>query len=105
MRIQSVSLALASLLIACIDPVDTQAATFIVTNTNDSGAGSLRQAITDANDNANSPTVDRIEFNIPGTAPHVIRPTGSDYDAISDPVIIDGHSQQVFQGIAVTAPI
>src|SRR5688572_23214049 len=38
------------------------AATFTVTNTNDSGAGSLRQAILDANAN---PGQDMISFNIP----------------------------------------
>jgi hypothetical protein len=42
---------------------------FVVTNTNDSGAGSLRQAITDAND---QPGIDVIEFDIPGAGPHVI---------------------------------
>src|SRR5215471_6308886 len=36
--------------------------TFVVTNTNDSGAGSLRQAILDANANAGA---DTINFNIP----------------------------------------
>ncbi len=38
----------------------TSAATFTVTNTNDSGAGSLRQAIQDANFNN---AVDTIEFD------------------------------------------
>ena len=38
-------------------------ATFIVTNTLDAGAGSFRQAITDANTNASGPNV--IDFNIP----------------------------------------
>src|SRR5687768_9904507 len=44
-------------------PKEAHAATFVVTNTNDSGAGSLRQAIIDAN---NSPGFDNITFNIPG---------------------------------------
>ncbi len=39
------------------------AATFTVTNTNDSGAGSLRQAITDANGAAGA---DTIAFNVSG---------------------------------------
>jgi len=44
-------------------------ATYVVTNTNDSGAGSLRQAILDANANAGT---DTIVFNIPVTdANHV----------------------------------
>jgi hypothetical protein len=37
-----------------------------VINGSDSGAGSLRQAITDANGNANDPTVDQIQVNFVG---------------------------------------
>ena len=37
--------------------------TFVVTNTNDSGAGSLRKAILDAENNSNSGTIDIIEIN------------------------------------------
>lgn len=44
-----------------------QAATFTVTNTNDSGAGSLRQAIAAAG--ATSATPDTISFNIPPSDP------------------------------------
>ncbi len=44
-------------------------ATFTVTNTNDAGAGSLRQAITDSNSTAG---VDTINFNIAGTGVHTI---------------------------------
>ena len=44
------------------------AATFTVINTNDSGAGSLRQAVIDANANAGADTID---FNIPGGGPFV----------------------------------
>src|SRR5262245_25610469 len=47
------------------------AGTFTVTNTNDSGGGSLRQAILDANANAGP---DVIDFNIPGGGPYVILP-------------------------------
>src|SRR4051812_42811607 len=43
--------------------VTAHAATFTVTNTNDTGAGSLRQAIIDANANAGT---DQISFNIAG---------------------------------------
>jgi hypothetical protein len=50
---------LASLVVVSAAP----AATFTVTNTNDAGAGSLRQAITDANAAAGA---DTIEFNISG---------------------------------------
>jgi len=47
------------------------AATFTVTNTNDSGPGSLRQAILDANGN---PGLDTIQFAIPGPGVHTITP-------------------------------
>jgi uncharacterized repeat protein (TIGR01451 family) len=64
--------------------------TFVVTNTNDSGAGSLRQAILDAN--ANVSMQDSIVFNIPGTGPHTIRPASA-LPTIADPVAIYGTSQ------------
>ncbi len=65
------------------------AATFTVTNTNDSGAGSLRQAILDANAN---PGLDTIAFNIPGPGVHTITPA-TPLDPISDAVTIDGYTQ------------
>ena len=65
------------------------ASTFTVTNTNDSGSGSLRQAILDANAN---PGLDTIAFDIPGTAVHTIAPASS-LPLITDPVVIDGYSQ------------
>ena len=46
--------------------------TAMVTNTNDSGAGSLRQAILDAN--ANAATTETISFNIPGAGVRTITP-------------------------------
>ena len=48
------------------------AATFTVTNTDDTGPGSLRQAILDANA---APGLDTIAFNIPGAGVHTITPT------------------------------
>lgn len=61
-----------SLLAIAITP-SVLAAGFTVTNTNDSGPGSLRQAILDANK-----TLDwepnSIAFNIPGPGPHTISP-------------------------------
>ena len=62
---------------------------FLVTNTNDSGTGSLRQAITDANAAAGT---DTITFAIPGTGPFTIQPNSS-LPTITDPVVIDGYSQ------------
>ena len=63
--------------------------TFLVTNTSDTGAGSLRQAIEDANA---SPGMDSIHFAIPGAGPHSIAPL-SDLPTVSDPVVIDGFTQ------------
>ena len=67
------------------------ATTFVVTNTNDSGAGSLRQAILDANANLGS---DLITFNI-GTGLKTITPASKLPD-ITDPVVIDGTTQPGF---------
>jgi hypothetical protein len=65
------------------------AATFTVTNTNDTGAGSLRQAIEDANATAGA---DTIEFNIPGAGVHTITPQ-SLLPSINEAATIDGYSQ------------
>ena len=64
------------------------AATFTVVNTNDSGAGSLRQAILDANGNAGT---DTITFNIAGSGVHTIQPLST--MVISEAVVIDGFTQ------------
>jgi len=66
-----------------------QAATFTVINTLDSGAGSLRQAIIDANTAAGS---DTIIFSIPGSGLHTISPA-TNLPNITEAVIIDGYSQ------------
>lgn len=67
-------------------------AVFIVTNTDNDGAGSLRQAIDDANNAANSGGPDEIHFNIPGAGVHTIRPDFS-LPGIDDSVVIDGYTQ------------
>ena len=67
-------------------------ATLTVTNTNDSGAGSLRQAILDANDEVANPGHDTISFNISGGGPHTIAPISA-LPTITAPVTIDGYSQ------------
>lgn len=64
-------------------------ATFVVTNTNDSGAGSFRQAILDAN---NSPGADAISFNIPSSGVPTITPLVT-LPTISGAVTIDGTTQ------------
>lgn len=69
----------------CTDP-------FVVTNTEDGGPGSLRQALLNANTN---PGRDTVTFNIPGTGPHTIIPITALPD-ITDPVVIDGTSQPGF---------
>jgi uncharacterized protein (TIGR03437 family) len=69
-------------------------AVFTVTNTNDSGAGSLRQAIADAN---NSPGADNIVFRIGGGGQALIM-AASPYPSITEAVTIDGTTQPGFAG-------
>src|SRR5436190_4393853 len=69
--------------------VATPEATFTVTNTNDSGPGSFRQAILDTNAAAG---LDTIAFNIPGSGVHSIAPA-SPLPTITSPLIIDGYTQ------------
>ena len=65
---------------------------FVVTNTNDAGPGSLRQAILDANAAPNSGGPDLISFAIGGAGPHTIIPA-SGLPPITDPVVINGFTQ------------
>ncbi len=65
-------------------------ATIVVSNTSDSGPGSLRQAIVTANSSAGVPDV--IQFNIAGAGPHTITPASA-LPTITDAVVIDGYSQ------------
>ncbi|MEO1654459.1 MAG: right-handed parallel beta-helix repeat-containing protein, partial [Bacteroidota bacterium] len=69
--------------------VNVPTPTFVVSNTNDSGAGSLRQAILDANASNGK---DTITFNIPGNGPHSIMPTSA-LPEITDTVFIDGSTE------------
>ena len=73
------------------------AATLTVINVNDSGAGSLRQAILDANANSG---LDTIVFQIPGAGVHTIAVLAA-LPTISDPVVIDGTSQPGYAGTPV----
>jgi hypothetical protein len=77
-------------LVATLAAAALPAATFTVINTADSGAGSLRDAITQANADMIS---DNIHFNIPGAGPHTITPLTALPD-ISQPLTIDGYTQQ-----------
>ena len=72
----------------------TTSLTFTVTNTNDSGPGTLRQAILDAEAN---PGADSITFNIPGSGPHTISPTSA-LPTITQTVAIDATTQPGFSG-------
>jgi predicted outer membrane repeat protein len=58
--------ALAACALLSIGAAQAAAATFTVTTGSDSGAGSLRQAITDAEANANEPVVDQIQITFTG---------------------------------------
>src|ERR1700730_5473116 len=80
-------------------PVRTAANIYTVTNTADAGAGSFRQAITDANANAGK---DTIRFSIPtagnlfeGSAPntYAVIQINTALPIITSPLFIDGSSQ------------
>ncbi len=66
----------------------------VVTNTNDAGPGSLRQAMILANI---IPGPNTITFDIPGPAPHTIN-VRSPLPLITDPVTIDGTSEPGYNG-------
>ena len=78
---------LVATLLAATGPIS--AATFTVTNTDDAGAGSLRQAILDANASAGA---DDIVFAIAGPGVHTIA-LASSLPPINEGVILDGYSQ------------
>lgn len=70
-------------------------AVFTVTNVADSGPGTLRSAITNANA---TPGSDFIHFNLTGTGPFTIAPL-SPLPALTDPVVIDGTTQPGYAGL------
>ena len=65
-----------------------RAATYTVTTTADSGVGSLRQAVADANGN---PGTDTIAFDIPGSGVQTI--TLASALTVTDSVLVDGYTQ------------
>ena len=69
--------------------IGSTATVLTVTNTNDSGAGSLRQALIDANA---APNLNTIRFNIAGSCPRTIT-LASLLPTITQPVAIEGYSQ------------
>jgi titin len=68
---------------------------FTVSTTADMGAGSLRQAILDAN--ADTTGTNTIRFAIPGSRVHTIQPA-SDLPASTGPLLIDGSTQPGYAG-------
>ena len=60
--------------------------TFLVTNTNDSGAGSLRDAITRVNADTGNQNSDIVNFQIQGTGPFTIN-LASELPAITHPIL------------------
>lgn len=70
-------------------PLIDGGASRVVSNTNDSGGGSFRQALLDANANAG---MDAIQFNIAGAGPHTITPLTA-LPGVVGPLIIDGYTQ------------
>ncbi|MGH9765750.1 MAG: right-handed parallel beta-helix repeat-containing protein, partial [Blastocatellia bacterium] len=77
--------------------VNDASSTFTVVNTNDSGPGSFRQAILDANSTLG---IDAILFNISGPAPHTVDLL-SPLPQITEGVTIDGTSNPDFAGTPV----
>src|SRR3954453_19560206 len=67
---------------------------YVVTNTNDAGSGSLRQAIKDANANLGA---DFISFNIGGGGARTISPLSA-LPSITDPVSLNATTQPGFAG-------
>jgi len=67
----------------------------VVTNTNDSGQGSLRQAILDVNTQANAQPIG-IVFRIPGNSVQTITPVSA-LPTLTQPTILDGTTQPGYQ--------
>jgi RHS repeat-associated protein len=86
---------LAALIAAFLLSAFCRAATFIVTNNADTGTGTLRQAITDANADATSPRA--INFNIPGAGVQTITLVSA-LPAIARAATIDGTTQPGYAG-------
>jgi uncharacterized repeat protein (TIGR01451 family) len=85
---------------ACVQPEAGDSGVYVVTTTADSGAGSLRQALLEANAHVNGAAPDLIRFDISGTGPFTIAPT-SFLPTISDPVILDATTQPGFTGVPI----
>jgi uncharacterized repeat protein (TIGR01451 family) len=75
-------------------------ASLTVTNTNDAGAGSLRQALLDAANTSGCPAPCTIDFNITGSAPFTIQPQ-SDLPPVPASAIADATTQPGWGGAPV----
>src|SRR5688500_11125972 len=73
-------------LLVLVTAAPAGAATLTVSDPGDAGAGTLRQAIADANGNG---TNDDIVFALPGAAPHVIS-LASPLPAVTQRLVING---------------
>jgi hypothetical protein len=91
---------LAALGAMLLTPTPTRAATFTVTNVNNDGIGSFRQAILDANASAGA---DTITFNIAGAGTHTITPL-TPLPAITGPVVIDAEGEAGWVAATTNAP-
>ena len=78
----------------------TLLSTFVVSNTDDSGPGSLRQAILDSN--ATTYGTNRIQFDIPGSGAQTIVPIAP-LPPITTSVLVDGTTQPGFAGASLVA--
>ncbi len=77
----------------------TETSNFIVTTTNATGAGSLEQAILDANADTTNTTPYTVTFAIPtGSAPYTINLPSSGLTPIARPVVLDATSQPGYAG-------
>ena len=84
-------------LISAVSAAFNISSPFVVTNTNDNGAGSLRQAIINANQAAGTQT---ISFNIPGNAPFTFFPL-TPLPRIDRTMTIDGTTQTGYAGTPI----
>jgi len=78
----------------CATRVSAGGPVFVVSNTGDSGAGSLRAAVEAANASVDFPS---IHFGIPGAGPHAIA-LSTALPVISRTMLIDGTTQPGFAG-------